>query len=210
MFIRDCLTKSNNLLFAEESIHYIYFEILLRLHSGWFTLKVYECLEMFFLRLNQDCRLVSHSSLNSYQLVDTELIGLRKLWYIYLRGEDPKAIKKCREFLCRLISKFEYTEKVAEAIKEKYVDWIGTGIQKSVDTILTTKGDTKAESTQISRCLNMLIKLIEDLDGINISGDKQQVGEEWTINVINNSPDAMPPKKFILKVYASCTLRSLR
>ena len=83
-------------------------------------------------------------------------------------------------------------------------------IKNSFDTISNTKTDSRVEYTQISRCLDMLIKLIEDLDGINITGDKQQTGEEWTINVTNNISDSMPPKKFVMKVYANSTLRVLR
>ena len=56
---------------------------------------------MFFIRLNQDCKLIVHSTgpgfnNGTYELIDTELIGVNKLWYIYLRGDDPKVTKKCR------------------------------------------------------------------------------------------------------------------
>lgn len=95
-------------------------------------------------------------------------------------------------------------------IKEQYIDIIMTGIKQSYQTIGKNNGDNKVEYTQISRCLDMLIKVIEDLDGINIIGDKVQSGEEWTINVVNNITDSMPPKKFTMKVNAGSTLRSLR
>lgn len=143
---------------------------------------------MFFIRLNQDCKLINHSSRNNgiYELVDPELIAFKKVWYIYLRGEDPRVTKKCREFLCRIITKFDYSDKIGQNVKEHYTHIIINNIKSSHQVITSTEGEHKQEYAQIGRCLDILIKLIEDIDGINITGDKLTTGEEWSIIIINN------------------------
>jgi hypothetical protein len=58
------------------------------------------------------------SPTTNYQLVDPQLIGLNKFWYIYLTGEDPKVVRKCKDFLCRLVSKFDCEEKIFLLMKQ--------------------------------------------------------------------------------------------
>ena len=57
---------------------------------------------MLFLRLNEDCKLISFEG-DKYKIVKEPLIGTDKLLYIYFNSLDLKVIKKCRDFLCKLI-----------------------------------------------------------------------------------------------------------
>ena len=130
------------MLFTEEAIHYIYFQILIRLHSEWFTTRVYDCFELFFMRINQDCKFINHNhggaGGGTYELVNVELIGFNKLWYIYFKGEDCKVVKKSKEFLTKIVSKFDYNEKVGQSIKEKYINILIENMKSSYETISTS------------------------------------------------------------------------
>lgn len=75
----------------------------MRMHANWFSLRVYDCFEMLFMRLNEDCRLLSYEN-NMYEVCDPEMIGLDKFWYIYFNCSDNKVVKKCRDFLLKLSS----------------------------------------------------------------------------------------------------------
>ena len=52
------------------------------LNAEWFSLRIYDCLEMLFYRLNEDCKLISFEK-DHYNVHDCQLIGLDKFWYIY-------------------------------------------------------------------------------------------------------------------------------
>ncbi len=70
--------------------------------ADWFSLRVYDCLEMLFLRLNEDCKLISFEK-DHYNVAQHPLIGIDKLWYIYFNCNDLKVIKKCKDFIFKLI-----------------------------------------------------------------------------------------------------------
>lgn len=205
---------NNEPLFTEEAINFVYFGILMKLHARWFNLKIYECFEMFFLRVNQDCRLLNYinGSAANYQLLDPQLIGLGKFWYIYLTGEDSRVVRKCKDFLTRLLSKFECEQKVFLAMKNEYVTLILEHIRTNLEVIKNKEASAEEKTCRLqvlARCLEMLIKIIEDLEGKRLSGDKP-LAEELTINISNVLKDMMPPKTFTMKIDASLTLKQLR
>lgn len=49
-FVKDCLRHEFS--FTEESVQYIFFEILIKLQAEWFSLKIFDCFEVLFMRLN--------------------------------------------------------------------------------------------------------------------------------------------------------------
>ncbi len=105
-FIREVLRNSAGL--SEEAVKHIFFEILLRLAHDYFTPKIYDCLEVVFLRLNEDGGILTyeseHNSKNSYyRLNNAELIGIEKFYYLYLWA-DRKVAKKVKDFLFKLYS----------------------------------------------------------------------------------------------------------
>jgi hypothetical protein len=77
--------------------------------AGWFSLRVYDCLEMLYLRLNEDCKLISFER-DHYKIIKDELIGTDKLMYIYFNCMDLKVVKKCRDFMCKLVVNSEETK----------------------------------------------------------------------------------------------------
>lgn len=70
--------------------------------ADWFSLRVYDCLEMLFLRLNEDCKLITFEK-DHYKINESSLIGIDKFWYIYFNSPDLKVIKKCKDFIFKLI-----------------------------------------------------------------------------------------------------------
>lgn len=136
----------------------MYFGILMKLHARWFTLKIYECFEVFFLRFNQDCKLLGcpTPSTASYQLLDPQLIGLNKFWYIYLSGEDTRVVKKCKDFLTRLVSKFECEQKVFLTMKQEYITLILDNIREQLEVLRSKEavGEVRTRHLQVlARCL---------------------------------------------------------
>ena len=87
---------------SEESVNFIFFELLMSLCANWFSPRVYDCLEMLFLRLNEDCKLISFEK-DHYKIIQAPLIGADKLWYIYFNCPDLKVTKKCKDFIFKLI-----------------------------------------------------------------------------------------------------------
>jgi hypothetical protein len=78
-FIKEILKNSAGL--SEEAVKHIFFEILLRLAHDYFTPKIYDCLEVVFLRLNEDGGILTYESENNsqnsyYCLNNAELIGI--------------------------------------------------------------------------------------------------------------------------------------
>ena len=215
LFVRDCLIKGNNEpLFTEEAVNFVYFGILLKLHARWFSLKIYDCFEMFFLRFNQDCKLLGYlnSSTTNYQLLDPQLIGLNKFWYIYLTGEDSKVVKRCKDFLTRLLSKYECEQKVFLVMKQEYVSLILEHINNNLEAVKSKEvtGEERTRRLQLlARCLEMLIRVIEELEGKRLSGDKPPP-EEITIHIENAMKDKMPPRTLPMKVDVNLTLKQLK
>lgn len=72
------------------------------LSAEWFSIRVYDCLEMLFLRLNEDCRLLVFDK-DKYQVTEPPLIGIGKFWYIFFNTPDLKVSKKAKDFIHRLI-----------------------------------------------------------------------------------------------------------
>lgn len=168
------------------------------------------------MRLNQDCKLISSMSnpgASTYQLLDPQLIGLNKFWYIYLTCDDPKVTKKSKDFLCRLVSKFDCDDKIFSTIKQQYVMVILDRMKESLDALKhpeeLIEGAEKHNKLQLGRCLEMIIRVIEELEGKKLSGDKVPV-EEYLFNIQNSMPEALPPKKFTLKVDVHNTLKQLK
>lgn len=170
------------------------------------------------MRLNQDCKLISplpgSTSTTGYQLLDPQLIGLNKFWYIYLTCDDFKVTKKCKDFLCRLVSKFDCEDKIFSTIKKQYVIVILDRMKESLKAFKSQEGLTpeamKLNKLQMSRCLEMIIRVIEELEGKKLSGEKGTVVEELTFNVQNNIQEALPPKKFTIKFDAQATIKQLK
>lgn len=71
------------------------------LKAEWFSIKIIDCLEMLFMRLNEDLKLISYID-HTYEIQDYDLVGIDKLWYIYFYSTDAKVIKKCKDFLWKL------------------------------------------------------------------------------------------------------------
>lgn len=93
IFVKEALRFESS--FTEESVNLIYFDILMKLHPDWFSFKVYECLEMLFMRLNEDLKLIFYSN-QKYEILNSDLIGIDKFWYIYFYSPDLKVVKKCK------------------------------------------------------------------------------------------------------------------
>lgn len=53
------------------------------------------------MRLNEDLKLILYAD-QSYQILDSDLVGLDKFWYIYFNSNDAKVTKKCKDFLWKL------------------------------------------------------------------------------------------------------------
>lgn len=71
------------------------------LKAEWFSLKILDCLEMLFMRLNEDLKLISYVG-QTYEIQDPDLVGIDKFWYIYFCSTDTKVTKKCKDFLWKL------------------------------------------------------------------------------------------------------------
>lgn len=56
---------------------------------------------MLFLRLNEDCKLLTFEN-GHYVGRESHLIGLDKFWYIYFNVNDLKVIRRIRDFLWRI------------------------------------------------------------------------------------------------------------
>jgi hypothetical protein len=85
------------------------------LTHGYFTPKIYDCLEVVFLRLNEDGGILTYESENNsqnsyYRLNNAELIGIEKFYYLYLWA-DSKVAKKVKDLIFKLYS-FKSTPKV--------------------------------------------------------------------------------------------------
>ena len=107
----------------------------MKLHPAWFSQRVYECIELLFMRLNEDLKLISYEN-QKYQILDPDLVGLDKFWYIYFYSPEQKVAKKCKEFLWRLAS-YENSEDIKRKVYEKYID-----------KILRIMQDSKAEEIE--------------------------------------------------------------
>jgi hypothetical protein len=98
-FVRDVLRNESS--FTEELVNFIFFEVLMSMKSEWFSLKILECLEVLFLRFNEDLKLMEYIE-QSYEIHDHDLVGIDKLWYIYFNSNDIRVVKKCKDFLWKL------------------------------------------------------------------------------------------------------------
>ena len=96
----------------------------MKLHAEWFSIKILDCLELLFMRLNEDLKLLSYQAQDfKYSIEDCELIGLDKFWYIYFNVADPKVVKRCRECLFKFSTFDSSTSKKREFMKN-YIDKI--------------------------------------------------------------------------------------
>lgn len=96
----------------------------MKLHGEWFSLKIFDCFEVLFMRLNEDLKLLSYDTQTSkYSIEDCELIGLDKFWYIYFNVSDPKVVKRTKDFLWKL-STFEAKGEVKRSFLKSYIDKI--------------------------------------------------------------------------------------
>ena len=91
---------------SEEAAKQIYFEILLKMSCDFFSPKIYDCLEMVFMRLNEDGRILTYENQTndqncSYFLNKVEFIGIEKIYYL-LFWADQKVSKKVKDFLFKL------------------------------------------------------------------------------------------------------------
>lgn len=83
------------------------------LKAEWFSLKILDCLELLFMRLNEDLKLISYTD-QTYEILDSDLVGLDKFWYIYFHSSEQKVTKKCKDFLWKLTTyKIKSSTKVA-------------------------------------------------------------------------------------------------
>lgn len=92
------------------------------LKAEWFSLKILDCLEMLFMRLNEDLKLISYAG-QTYEIQDPDLVGIDKFWYIYFCSTDAKVIKKCKDFLWKLATYIVDPSVKIKLLKE-YIDKI--------------------------------------------------------------------------------------
>ena len=119
---------AEELLFDEDCLEMIFFEILLRLDyksgegGSGFTPKMYQCFERYFIYINEQYGQIVTSShalsnlLNTqtcditspalqFEVFDHQLIGIEALWEIILGAQDERIYKRASEFLMRLHKK---------------------------------------------------------------------------------------------------------
>ena len=93
----------------------------MKLHAEWFSLKIFDCFEVIFMRLNEDLKLLSYETQTSkYSIEDNELIGLEKFWYIYFNVTDSKVVKRTKDFLCKL-SSFDASHAIKRIFLKGYI-----------------------------------------------------------------------------------------
>lgn len=96
----------------------------MKLHAEWFSLKIFDCFEVLFMRLNEDLKLLSYETQSSkYSIEDCELIGLEKFWYIYFNVTDAKVVKRTKDFLWKL-STFDASRVIKKVFLKGYIDKI--------------------------------------------------------------------------------------
>jgi len=119
---------AGELLFDEDCLEMIFFEILLRLDykssessGNSFTSKMYQCFERYFIYVNEQYGQIvtsTHSLTNlncqtcditstplQFEVFDHQLIGVEALWEIILGAQDEQIYKRASQFLIRLYKK---------------------------------------------------------------------------------------------------------
>ena len=89
------------------------------LSAEWFSLKILDCLEMLFMRLNEDLKLISYAD-QTYSIQDPDLVGIDKFWYIYFYSNDSKITKKCKDILWKLAT-YNSTSEIKIRLLKEYV-----------------------------------------------------------------------------------------
>jgi hypothetical protein len=145
--------------------------------ANWFSLRVYDCLEMLFLRLNEDCKLISFER-DHYKIVNESQVGTDKLLYIYFNSTDLKVVKRSRDFLCKLIVNSEDTrEAMYTYMINSFKKYMTYAIQ------LNKPDDFNKRQVVILRVFDMAEKL-------SLEKERVEEAKENTINlqiIVNNS-----------------------
>lgn len=215
----------------EETINYLFFDILLKLDFRSYSPSIFHCFEAFFLYLNKKYQTIKPEHLDSYSVQTFELIGLEFLWELFIQSPDSKVITNCSNLLIRLIKNSQVkpssnllnddSELSSLLIAQNFfIDLAARNIRQSYQRVEQQQHFNQQESevsqedqNRISRSIDFILKLIEEFEGgINSkkNHNSNNPADQLILTIDNKIGSSLPPKRFTVTAYKTMTVGELR
>lgn len=213
----------------EETINYLFFDILLKLDFKNYSQSIFHCFEAFFLYLNKKYQTIKPEVLDGYTVQTFELIGLEFLWELFIQSPDSKVTSSCTNLLIRLIRNSQAKSSnnllgddselsPLQIAQNFFIDLAVRTIDQSYKRIEQQQqfghheiDIAQEDQNRISRSFDFILKLIEEFEGgSKKSQNNNNPADQLVLTIDNKIQGALPPKRFSVNAYKNMTVGELR
>ena len=188
-----------------ESIQLAFFEYIVKIDQSSYTIPMFNCLHDFILHFNITYKLLKPlGDSDSFVLMSHELIGSEVVWHLFFESADAIIAQKAEELLLDLMRMRHNSQDVHNELKARYTMRLMQNVQEKSHV-----GDLNS----VKRCLSLLVKLLEELEGLRVMGrgsNGGERGEKITVTLDNKIKGVLPPKKQEVVLWTNMTVQQAK